>query len=304
VSDGALIIDKPPGLTSHDVVAAARRILRERRIGHAGTLDPLATGVLVLLSGKATRLARFASASEKTYDATVLFGLTTDTYDVSGTVTSRSTETVAADAVMAAAASLTGTYLQEPPAYSAKQVGGQRAYELARRNQPVELRPVPVTVSALTVTTVADQRAVITLTCSAGFYVRSFAHTLGQRVGPGACLESLRRTRSGAFGLDEAIGLDALQAADRPESALLPVTRVVAWMPERMVTAEGRERVAHGRELRETHLVAGGPAAGASPPSDGPSRGGWVRVSDDSGELIAVATAGRDGALHPSVVLI
>lgn len=296
MSDGALIIDKPPGLTSHDVVAAARRILRERRIGHAGTLDPLATGVLVLLCGKATRLARFASASEKTYEATVLFGVATDTYDVSGTVTSRSTQPVAEDAVLAAAASLTGTYLQEPPAYSAKQVGGQRAYELARRNQPVELRAVPVTVSALTVTSVADQRAVITLTCSAGFYVRSFAHVLGQRVGPGACLESLRRTRSGTFGLDEAIGLDVLQAADRPASALLPVTRVVAWMPERVVTSEGRERVAHGRELREAHLSAAGPA--------GLPAGDWVRISDGSGELIAVATADRDGALHPSVVLI
>ena len=296
MSDGALIIDKPPGLTSHDVVAAARRILRERRIGHAGTLDPLATGVLVLLCGKATRLARFASASEKTYEATVLFGATTDTYDVSGTVTSRSTQPVAEDAVLAAAASLTGTYLQEPPAYSAKQVGGQRAYDLARRNQPVELRAVPVTVSALTVTSVFDQRAVITLTCSAGFYVRSFAHVLGQRVGPGACLESLRRTRSGTFGLHEAIGLDVLQAADRPASALLPVTRVVAWMPERVVTAEGRERVAHGRELREAHLSAASPA--------GLPAGDWVRISDGSGELIAVATADRDGALHPSVVLI
>jgi tRNA pseudouridine55 synthase len=243
---------------------------------------------------------------------------------VSGTVTSRSTQPVAKDAVLAAAALLTGTYLQEPPAYSAKQVGGQRAYELARRNQPVELRAVPVTVSALTVTSVAEQRAVITLTCSAGFYVRSFAHVLGQRVGPGACLESLRRTRSGTFGLAEAIGLEALQAADHPASALLPVTRVVAWMPERVVTAEGRERVAHGRELREAHLAASGAAAEAPPPPPPPLRpllplrsaglpgerpaglpaGDWVRLSDDSGELIAVATADRDGALHPSVVLI
>jgi tRNA pseudouridine55 synthase len=303
VSDGALIIDKPPGITSHDVVAAVRRLLRHRRIGHAGTLDPLATGVLVLLCGKATRLARFAAASDKSYDATVLFGVTTDTYDVSGTITSRSPDRVTHDAVVVAAASLAGSYLQMPPAYSAKQVGGQRAYALARRNEPVELRAVPVSVPALTVTSVADNRAAITLTCSAGFYVRSFAQELGARVGPGACLESLRRTRSGVFGLDEAIGLDALQATDRPESLLVPPTRLVAWMPERVVTAEGRERVAHGRELREEHLM---PVTMSGPPgpTGEPSPGDDVRLTDASGALIAVGAVGRDGALHPSVVLI
>src|SRR6267142_727225 len=137
--DGVLIIDKPEGLTSHDVVAAARRLLGEKRIGHTGTLDPLATGVLPLACGRATRLVRFLSASDKEYDATIVFGVTTDTLDVTGTETSRSGRTPSREALVEAIASLTGDYLQMPPAYSAKKVGGRRAYVLARRDEPVTL---------------------------------------------------------------------------------------------------------------------------------------------------------------------
>ena len=145
--DGILVIDKPRGMTSHDVVAAARRLLKERRIGHTGTLDPLATGVLPLACGRATRLVRFLSASDKDYEATIRFGVTTDTYDVAGTETSRSDQQPQRSEVDEAIERLRGSYDQMPPAYSAKKVGGRRAYEFARDDEPVELRAVPVTVS-------------------------------------------------------------------------------------------------------------------------------------------------------------
>ena len=182
--DGVLVIDKPEGLTSHDVVARARRLLGERRIGHTGTLDPMATGVLPLALGRATRLARFLSASDKTYEATVLFGVTTDTLDVTGEETSRTRAQVSSETLTTALASLTGEYDQMPPAYSAKKVGGRRAYDFARNQEPVELRAVPVRVSAVEVHAFDGERCRLTLTCSAGFYVRSFARDLGERCGP------------------------------------------------------------------------------------------------------------------------
>ena len=147
--DGLLVVDKPEGLTSHDVVSAARRMLGEKRIGHTGTLDPLATGVLPLACGRTTRLVRFLSAAHKTYEATILFGVTTDTLDVMGAETSRSSSTPTRAALSEALSALTGDYLQTPPLYSAKKVGGRRAYDLARRDEPVELKAVPVTVTSL-----------------------------------------------------------------------------------------------------------------------------------------------------------
>ena len=195
--DGVLVIDKPEGLTSHDVVARARRLLGERRIGHTGTLDPMATGVLPLALGRATRLARFLSASDKTYEATVLFGVTTDTLDVTGEETSRTRAQVSSETLTTALASLTGEYDQMPPAYSAKKVGGRRAYDFARNQEPVELRAVPVRVSSVQVHAFDGERCRLTVTASAGFYVRSFARDLGERCGPGACLEELRRTQIG-----------------------------------------------------------------------------------------------------------
>ncbi len=212
--DGVLVVDKPDSLTSHDVVAAARRALGEKRIGHTGTLDPLATGVLPLACGRATRLVRFLTASDKEYDATMLFGVTTDTLDVTGTETSRSSIAPTRDAVIEALAALTGEYMQMPPAYSAKKVGGRRAYDLARRNEPVTLTAAPVRVSRLDLLEFGDDRCRISLTCSAGFYVRSLVRDVGQRCGTGASLEALRRTRSGDFTLDEALPFDALMSSD------------------------------------------------------------------------------------------
>src|SRR5262245_45210446 len=197
--DGLLVVDKPEGLTSHDVVAIARRVLGEKRIGHTGTLDPLATGVLALACGRATRLVRFLTASDKDYEATVLFGVTTDTLDVTGEETSRSGASPSRDTLAAALRAFEGEQLQVPPAYSAKKVGGRRAYDFARQDEPVELAAVPVRLSRLELLDFGNNRCRLTLTCSAGFYVRSLVRDLGERCGTGATLEALRRTRSGEF---------------------------------------------------------------------------------------------------------
>jgi tRNA pseudouridine55 synthase len=283
--DGVLVIDKPQGLTSHDVVAAARRALGERRIGHTGTLDPLATGVLPLACGRATRLVRFLTASDKEYEATIRFGVTTDSYDITGTETGRTGMAPEANAVARGIAALTGSYLQTPPAFSAKKVGGRRAYEMARTETAVELTPVPVTVHRAELELLDRDLARVRLTCSAGFYVRTFAYSLGELVGTGACLEALRRTRSGEFELEQAIGMDQLVGGGAGD-AIIPLDRLLQAIPAVSVAESDRARVSHGQE------VDGNPAAE------------WVRLIDNSGHLLAMARAGsRPGLLHPAVVL-
>jgi tRNA pseudouridine55 synthase len=290
VIDGVLVVNKPAGMTSHDVVAVARRALGERRIGHTGTLDPLATGVLALACGRATRLVRFLTASDKDYDATIQFGMTTDSYDVTGAETSRSDRRPDRDAVTRALATLTGSYLQMPPAFSAKKIGGRRAYDLARRDAPVELTPAPVTVTRTELLELGGDSARVTLTCSAGFYVRTFAHSLGSAVGTGACLAALCRTRSGDFTLAEAIDLERLaQDGQAAAQAIVSMDRLLTGFPVFALTAEARERVSHGQEIDGS--VSGTPE--------------WVRLTDTEGHLVAVAKAGsRPGSLHPAVVLI
>ncbi|MBI4888306.1 MAG: tRNA pseudouridine(55) synthase TruB [Acidobacteria bacterium] len=291
--DGVLVVDKPEGLTSHDVVAAARRALGESRIGHTGTLDPLATGVLPLAVGRATRLIRFFVAADKEYDATIRFGLATDTYDITGAPTSRSDVVPPEDAVRRAMESLTGDYLQVPPAYSAKKVAGRRAYALARSQTPVTLAPAPVRVTRATLVDVSGGRARVTLSCSAGFYVRSFAHALGELVDTGACLEALRRTRSGDFTLAMAVRLEELHDPARTEACLVPLAALLPHLPAVIVTDQGRACVAHGRELAEGDYA---------PPSDSPP---WVRLLDATGALLGIATpGGRPGSLHPALVLM
>jgi tRNA pseudouridine55 synthase len=293
-----LVVDKPSGITSHDVVAVARRALGERGIGHTGTLDPMATGVLPLAIGKATRLVRFLSASDKDYDAVIRFGRTTDTYDATGTTTAETPMRPTRTAVEVGLLALSGAYQQLPPPYSAKKVGGHRAYKLARRDEPVELKPVPITVSRVALTAFDDDTATVSITCSAGFYVRSFAHELGRRIGTGACLESLRRTRSGSFELDVALPLDALAggAASDLASRLIGCGALLQEHPAIQVTAEGLAYVSHGRDLAQDQCVDPLPAPAATP---------WVRIMDAAGGLIALATPdARSGLLHPSIVLL
>jgi len=282
-------------------VAAARRLLGERRIGHTGTLDPLATGVLPLAIGRATRLARFLTSSDKEYDAVIRFGVTTDSYDVTGTETSRTDAVPREDAVVTALQTLTGDYLQMPPAYSAKKIQGRRAYALARQDREVALAAAPVHVTRAALIEFGGSRARVAVTCSAGFYVRSFAHALGERVGTGACLEALRRTRSGDFTLDHALSLEALADPVQRASRLVPLDALLGGFAAVRVNDRGREYVAHGREIEEGDYTAGP----QDPPYALSGNPAWVRLLDDKGALVAVAIAGRrPGSLHPSVVLI
>jgi len=312
--DGVLVVDKPEGLTSHDVVIAARRILNEKRIGHTGTLDPLATGVLPLACGRATRLVRFLTASDKAYDATILFGVTTDTLDITGEEVTRTGASPSRKTLDDALASFVGEQLQVPPAYSAKKVGGRRAYDFARNDEPVELEPARVRLDRIELlefghpSTSLGTRARITLTCSAGFYVRSLVRDLGERCGTGACLEALRRTRSGEFTLDEATALDSLtrrrldpsdSGSRIPDPALktllIPMEKLLPGFPAVTVTPEGLMRVSHGQAVRPADVSNGSVAAG----------GAWIRVLDPGGALVALGTPQAiSGSLHPEVVLI
>jgi tRNA pseudouridine55 synthase len=290
---GVLVVDKPQGLTSHDVVAVARRALGESRIGHTGTLDPLATGVLPLAVDRATRLIRFLTASDKDYTATIRFGFTTDSLDVTGRETHRTDRVPSHDQVVAGIESLTGEYLQEPPAFSAKKVAGRRAYDLARKSEAVVLQPVPVRVTRAELVDYENGAARVDLTCSAGFYVRAFAHSLGQFTRTGACLEALKRTRSGGFSLGLALPLDSLSDASRVKASLIPLDALLPDVPAVSLSERGRLHVTHGREVGPDDYTE------SSPSSE------WVRLIDLSGALVALANPGRvPGSLHPSVVLI
>ncbi|MGH9329622.1 MAG: tRNA pseudouridine(55) synthase TruB, partial [Vicinamibacterales bacterium] len=224
--NGVLVIDKPPGPTSHDVVARARALLGVKRVGHTGTLDPLASGVLPLVVGRATRLARFLSGGEKAYEAVIRLGSTTDTYDALGKFTGNTprVEDLTADDVARALDAFRGTLWQSPPPYSAKRIGGVRAYTLARAAKPAEPKPVEVSVERLTLDGYHAGVVRLRVVCSAGFYVRSLAHDLGARLSCGGYLEALRRTASGGFGLADAVSLAALEAdPSRAVDAFVPM---------------------------------------------------------------------------------
>ena len=302
-ADGVLVVDKPAGMTSHDVVAWARRLLGVRRIGHTGTLDPLATGVLPLVVGRATRLATLLSGGSKTYRAVIRLGMVTGTYDAAGTPLAAPPGAEARvrdldrDAAAAACQQFTGVFRQRPPAFSAKKVGGVRAYRLARRQRQVDLPPVEVTVHDFEFIALAGGCLHCRVSCSPGFYMRTLAHDLGQALGCGGCLEELRREKSGAFTLDDAVGLEA--GADGPlplHDRLIALAALLPELPAVVVTPQGALRASHGNLLRPADIAAG---AGR------PARGGDdVRVCDDAGSLLAIATPAAGGALHPRIVLV
>jgi tRNA pseudouridine55 synthase len=294
--EGGLIIDKPAGPTSHDVVAVARRALGQPRIGHTGTLDPLATGVLPLLLGRATRLAQFLTSSDKTYLATIQFGQATSSYDADGEPAGPSRPvTLDPVEVEAALAHFRGRQRQAPPAVSAKKVGGHRAYDLARRNQPVDLAPVEVEVMELTLVACERTRAELRVTCSAGFYVRSLAHDLGARLAIGAHLAALRRERSGRFTLADSVGLDRL--VDDPigvAGRVLPMADLLPDWPLQALTEDDTARVRQGQALALARIDQADPRA---------EQAGRVRLVDQLGHLVAVAEP-RAGFLHPVLVLV
>jgi tRNA pseudouridine55 synthase len=294
---GVLVVDKPAGPTSHDIVAVVRRRFRGAKVGHTGTLDPFATGVLPIVIGRATRLARYLSGAEKEYDALIRLGLETDTHDSTGRVVSEAPAGLplpTIDKVAAVLDGYRGTWMQTPPAYSAKLADGVRAYAHARRGEAVELAPVKVTVSELELLSVIGPLVRVRLVSSAGFYVRAFAHEVGRKLGTGARLDALRRLRSGPFSLAEAVALDIV-AQSVIHERVLPLESLLPDWPAVCLTREGVEWASHGRTLG---------SAQCADRLSGVPQGVQVRFLGPDGRLVAVGQAGRGGALHPSVVLM
>ena len=277
---GLLLVDKPAGITSHDVVARVRRATGSKRVGHAGTLDPFATGLLVLLVGRGTRLMPYVEGEPKVYDATIAFGHETDTDDPSGTVT-RTANAPDDAAVSRGIARLTGRIEQQPPAYSARQVGGVRAYTAARRGAPLELAPSTVTVFEWATGERASDRVSARITCSGGTYIRALARDLGRAAGSAAHLVSLRRVASGPFSVADADSIDDLDAGG---FTLRPLLEAIPSVPMQDIDAAELARVAHGNPI----------AARAA--------GERVALVHD-GQLAAIAVPAPTG-LQPKVVLI
>jgi tRNA pseudouridine55 synthase len=303
--DGLLVIDKPEGPTSHDVVQRMRRTLGQRRIGHTGTLDPAATGVLPLVLGSATRLARFLSGATKQYVATIALGVSTDSYDSQGEPVGQAWPGSFPDTatIEAALASFRGTFEQQPPALSAKKIQGERSHRLARRRRedaPASPMPAPakVTIHRLHIVEHAGRTLVLDVECSAGFYVRSLAQDLGQRLGTGAHLSALRRTRSGEIGLSSAVPLaEVADRRDRALAAVIPTSRMLPGLPEVLLSPEGVVFACHGREIGPAHWTGGLPV-----PGDGAHP---VRLIGPDGVLVGLGRPGTvPGALHPFVVLV
>ncbi len=308
--DGVLVVDKPSGPTSHDVVAQIRRSLGVRRVGHIGTLDPMATGVLPLVVGRATRLASLLSAGRKTYCGDILLGVSTDTYDTTGTVTADARDRMGTDLVKApdrpaierAVRTFVGTWPQRPPPFSAKKIRGVRAYKLARRNLPVAPEPVSVTVHAIDVLELDGTQLRCRVTCEAGFYMRAFAHDLGTALGCGACLERLRRERNGAFALQNAMPLDEIDArGPAVADQMVPLEELLPEAPRLVLTEHGARRARHGNDLTGADIVS--------------SSSDWTRhtestdatvakLYDGTGALVAIAKAGTARLLHPTIVLV
>jgi tRNA pseudouridine55 synthase len=283
-TDGLLLVDKPAGVTSHDVVNAARRAFGEKRIGHAGTLDPFATGLLVLLFGRATRLLPHLDGVPKEYEATIVFGRETDTDDLGGE-TMREAAPPSDEAISAALPQLTGTLRQVPPAYSAKRVAGRRAYEAARAGDALELAPAAVEVFAWRDVHRDGDTLHATISCGGGTYIRALARDLGRLTGSAAHLTTLRRTRSGAFHVRDAVTLDQLRAG---EATLRPALDALPTLPRVVLPETDAERVLRGIAI-ERDTTGGGASRAAL-------------VDQRSGALLAFAEA--DGVRwQPRVVM-
>lgn len=258
MANGIIVIDKPAGWTSMDVCAKIRGVLHERRVGHAGTLDPMATGVLPVFVGRATRAVEFAAEGGKEYVAGLRLGVVTNTQDTSGTVLEEKPVSVDRAALEAALASFRGDILQIPPMYSAIKRDGKKLYELARKGQEVERAPRPVTIYGLEV---VDQTGpadyLLRVQCSKGTYVRTLCHDIGQALGCGGCMYSLRRTEAAGFSLDQAVTLDALLSAEDPQSLLLPVDAYFAGRPILILKPEPEKKVRNGASLSAPGLPDG-----------------------------------------------
>jgi tRNA pseudouridine55 synthase len=278
-----VLVDKPAGKTSHDVVQHVRRALGTRAAGHTGTLDPFATGLLVVLVGRATRLARFLEAQPKTYLATACLGSSTSTDDLTGAVIGSSSAAISEALIREALAGFLGTSLQRPPQFSAKRLGGERSYRKARRGETVELTPVPITVHEITLLAFRPPAFDFRVRVSAGTYVRAIARDLGEQLGVGAHLTQLRRESIGSLRVEEAVSIDRIG----PE-VLLPARQVLVDLPVVDLDESDRNDVAHGRSV-----------ADCEPPGE---RGREAVALIAGGELLAVARP-EHGRLQPIVVL-
>jgi tRNA pseudouridine55 synthase len=299
--DGILIIDKPAGITSHDVVARVRRVLKTKRVGHTGTLDPFATGVMVILVGKATRLAQFLDKDEKEYEAAVRFGSETDTGDKTGVRSAdcglRSEEIV--DKIRetdweGVLKHFRGEIQQTPPMYSAKKVEGKKLYELARKGVEIERKPVAVNIQTIEVLDPAfripHSALRIRVACSAGTYIRTLAEDIGREVGLRAHLTELRRTRAGRFTIDQAITLDALQDSVSPADHLRPIAEAVEHLPEFVLRDDRVSKTLNGMSTRDL--------------SNTYTEGQQIRMTAPTGELMAIGFYDdAEKVIQPKVVL-
>ena len=300
--DGILIIDKPAGITSHDVVARVRRILQTKRVGHTGTLDPFATGVMVILIGQATRLAQFLDKDEKEYEALVRFGFETDTGDLTGV---RSAECGMRNEEITARLASTdwndifekfrGEIRQVPPMYSAKKIDGKKLYEHARKGETIERKSITVTIHSLEQIGSALRTPPSTLrirvACSAGTYIRTLAEDIGRKVGVGAHLAELRRTRAGKFGIEQSITLESLEKLEDKQSVFIPMEEAVSHLTAFTLNPDRVAKTQSGMSTRvfEEQFVAGQP----------------IRMIDEDGKLIAIGAYDEsENSVRPKVVLV
>jgi len=289
--DGVLVIDKPAWFTSHDVVNRVRRILQERSVGHLGTLDPLATGVLPLVAGRMTRLAQFYTASEKTYEGAIRFGFATDTYDAEGEpLATPQVVKATLEQLQETAQRFTGRIRQMPPPFSAKKIHGVPAYKLARKHREVELQPVEVEIKNFELLEWDGEQARFLARVASGTYMRSVAHEMGQLLGCGAHLAALRRTGLGEFAIADAHTLEELGAAakqGRAQDLFVHPRKLLPEMPSVTANEENVARIRVGRAVNLPEL----------------SRARQVKVFQGQSELIAIATRVAGTLFHPKIVL-
>ena len=292
--NGVIVIDKPEDWTSHDVVAKMRRIARTKKVGHLGTLDPIATGVLPLVIERATRLAQFYTRSDKVYEGVVRFGWSTSSYDRAGEPTSEKVEvTIGAEQLEEALSHFRGEISQRPPAVSAKKVDGKRSYDLARQGKAVELEPVVIQVYELTVLELAGHEATLRVHCSGGTYMRSIAHDVGQLLGCGAHLTALRRTSSGEFTLAHSRTLQQLEDLaldDRLSEAMIPAADLLPAFPNVFVDEVTVSQIRNGRNFPASPFRSGPPTK-------------YVKAVSRGGELIAIGEIVLPNLYHPAVVI-
>jgi tRNA pseudouridine55 synthase len=287
--NGLLVIDKPAGMTSHDVVGRLRKITGERSIGHLGTLDPMATGVLPLLLGKFTRLAQYFSSAEKSYTGTIRFGFSTDTYDAEGAPDGPDLfDKLTLDEVRAAASRFHGTIEQMPPPYSAKKIAGTPAYKLAREGKTIELKAVPVTISNFQILDLIGPEANFEMAISAGGYVRSVAHLMGKSVHIGAHLSRLRRIQAGAFTLDQAHTLDEVaEAAEKIEFMFIHPRNLLPEMPSVTGDTHALGRLRNGAQANLPEF----------------SQASLIKVFAGQSELVGIARRIAGTLFQPVVVM-